>query len=386
MKKLIRNGSVWSGTEFTDSDILIEGRRITAVGKDLAAEQADVVDAAGKFIVPGIIDCHVHLSMNGGAHPMAELSKASEAEALFVAMQSCDELVKSGITTIRECGGKGMESVILSRAIEAGKMIGPRIITCIKAIKIIGGHFVGAEVTGPTQAREAARALIRDGGQFIKLMATGGLGKIGEKPGVVELDVDEMRAAIDEGKKHEMIGVAHCHSKQGMLNALEAGAVSIEHATFIDEEVVGVMLKKGAYICPTFSPYILIDRYGRENGVSDYMCRMAGEICEYKNRAFRIAPDSGMPIAFGRDAGAPFVRHGKYVLEMQAMEKCGMSRAAIITSATENAAKLLGIWNDAGSLETGKFADIVVLDRDPLTDLAAFENVSMIFKEGILVQ
>ena len=116
------------------------------------------------------------------------------------------------------------------------------------------------------------------------------------------------------------------------------------------------------------------------------MCRMAGEICEYMIRAFRFAPDSGMPIAFGRDAGAPFVRHGKYVLEMQAMEKCGMSRAAIITSATENAAKLLGIWNHAGSLEMGKFADIVVLDRDPLTDLAAFENISMIFKEGILVQ
>jgi Imidazolonepropionase and related amidohydrolases len=202
----------------------------------------------------------------------------------------------------------------------------------------------------------------------------------------VELDVDEMRAAIDEGKKHEMIGVAHCHSKQGMLNALEAGAISIEHATFVDKEVVEVMLEKKAYVVPTFSPYVLIDRHGLENGVSAYMCRMAGEICAYKNEHFRQVHESGVPIAFGRDAGAPFVRHGKYVLEMQAMEKCGMSRRAVIQSATENAAKLLGLWDDVGSLDAGKFADMVVLDADPANDLAAFESVAMVFKEGVRVR
>ena len=386
MKKLIRNGSVWSGNRFIPADILIEGKRITSVSPGLNDGQAEVVDASGKYVLPGIIDCHVHLSMNGGAHPMADLAKASEAEALFVAMQSCDELIKSGVTTIRECGGKGMESIILSRAVEAGKMTGPRIISCIQAIKIIGGHFIGWEVTGSDEARKAARSLIRDGAKYIKLMATGGLGKIGEQPGVVELDVDEMRAAIDEGKKHDMIGVAHCHSKQGMLNALEAGATSIEHATFLDEEVVAVMREKGAYVVPTFSPYVLIDRFGPENGVSAYMCRMAGEICEYKNRTFHIAPDNGVPIAFGRDAGAPFVRHGKYVLEMQSMENCGMSRAAVIASATENAAKLLGLWEDVGSVEMGKFADMVVLDRDPLADLAAFEDIAMVLKEGVRVR
>lgn len=386
MKKLIRNGSVWSGKGFVPADICIDGKRISKIAPGMAQEQAEVIDATGKYILPGIIDCHVHLSMNGGPHPMAELSKSSEAEALFVAMQSCDELIKSGVTTIRECGGKGNESVILANAVEAGKMAGPRIISCIKAIKIIGGHFVGAEVTGPVEAREAARTLIKDGAKFIKLMATGGLGKIGEKPGVVELDVDEMRAAIDEGKKHDMIGVAHCHSKQGMLNALEAGAVSIEHATFVDKEVVEAMLEKKAYVVPTFSPYILIDRHGPDNGVSAYMCRMAKEICAYKNEYFKLVHESGVPIAFGRDAGATFVRHGKYVLEMQAMEQCGMSRQAIIQSATENAAKLLGLWDDIGSLDAGKFADMVVLDADPAKDLAAFEAVAMVFKEGTHVR
>lgn len=386
MKKMIRNASVWSGRDFVPANIFIDGKRISKVVPGTVQEQVEVINATGKFILPGIIDCHVHLSMNGGSHPMAELSKASEAEALFVAMQSCDELIKSGITTIRECGGKGNESVILANAVESGKMTGPRIVTCIKAIKIIGGHFVGMEVTGPVEATEAARILIKDGAKFIKLMATGGLGKIGEKPGVVELDVNEMRAAINEGKKHEMIGVAHCHSKHGMLNALEAGATSIEHATFVDKEVVEALLEKKAYVVPTFSPYILIDRHGLENGVSAYMCQMAKEICAYKNEHFKLVHESGVPIAFGRDAGAPFVQHGKYVLEMLAMEKCGMSRPAIIQSATENAAKLLGLWDDVGSLDAGKFADMVVLDADPAKDLAAFANVAMVFKEGTRVR
>ena len=386
MKRLIRNGSVWSGKGFAAADILIDGKRISQVGPGLSVEGAEVIDAAGKYVLPGIIDCHVHLSMNGGAHPMADLARSREAEALFVAIQSCDELIKSGVTTVRECGGIGLESVILRKAVEEGKLVGPRIITCGQAIRIIGGHFVGPEVTGPKEARETARRLIRDGAQYIKLMATGGLGKIGEKPGVVELDVDEMRAAAEEGAKHEMAVVAHCHSKEGMLNALEAGATSIEHATFLDEEVIDVMLAKKAFLTPTFSPYVLIDRHGRDHGVSDYMCRMAGEICAYKNRTFHMAPDRGVPISFGRDAGAPFVRHGQYVLEMQSMEACGMSRAAIIASATENAAKALRIWDDAGSLEAGKFADILMVNSDPLADLNAFSGVFSVLKEGAVVR
>ncbi len=386
MKQLIRNGSVWSGSAFSTADILVEGKRIVQVGPGLSAEGARVIDATGNYVLPGVIDCHVHLSMNGGAHPMADLARSREAEVLFVAIQSCDELLKSGITTVRECGGIGLESMILRKAVEEGKLAGPRIITCGQAIRIIGGHFVGPEVTGPKEAKEAARRLIRDGAQYIKLMATGGLGKIGEKPGVVELDEEEMRAAAEEGAKHEMAVVAHCHSKEGMMNALAAGATSIEHATFLDEEVVDAMLAHQAFLTPTFSPYVLIDRYGRDHGVSDYMCRMAGEICAYKNRTFHLAHEKGVPISFGRDAGAPFVRHGQYVLEMQSMEACGMSRASIIASATETAARALRLWDDVGSLEAGKFADILILDSDPLVDLKAFTGIVSVLKEGMVVR
>lgn len=284
MRILIQNGLAWLDRSWQAADILVEGDQIVAVGKDLRQEADQVVDAAGKYILPGIIDCHVHLAMNGGPHPMADMKGNREAEALLTAILSAEELVRAGITTIRECGGIDRESIIVRDAVKAGKLQGPRVLTCLQAIKIPGGHFYGVEVTGPQEARQGARHLISQGAQYIKLMATGGLGKVGEKPGVVELDVDEMKAAIDEGRKHGMSSAAHCHSKEGMMNALAAGVTTLEHCTFLDEEVVEEILARDVYMVPTFSPYCQMDRYGPEQGISPYMCQMAKEITAYKNK------------------------------------------------------------------------------------------------------
>jgi imidazolonepropionase-like amidohydrolase len=382
MKTQIKNGQVWIDNNWVKTDVLIEDKKIIRVADSINDPEASTIDAAGKFVLPGVIDCHVHLSMNGGSHPMADLGKSREAEALLTAAKSCDELLKAGVTTIRECGGIGLESVILRDAIKAGKMDGPRIITCGKAIKIPGGHFVGAEVTGAQEARHAARTLIRDGAQFIKLMATGGLGKIGEKPGVVELDTDEMEAAIKEGQKHGMSSAAHCHSKEGMLNAMAAGVTTLEHCTFIDDEVIDKMLENDIYMVPTFSPYCQMARYGAENGVSSYMCQMSKDISAYKNKTFRLVYERGVKIAFGRDAGAPLTKHAEYTIEMTDMENAGMSRKDIIISATETAAKAMQIWEETGSITEGKFADIIILEADPLDDLRNYKQISAVFAEG----
>ncbi|CCQ95552.1 Xaa-Pro dipeptidase family enzyme [[Clostridium] ultunense Esp] len=389
MDMLILNGNVWRSGSFKKLNIVVRNGKIQNVNsnqeKSGIKENYKVIDAENQYILPGIIDCHVHLSMNGRAHPMAELSKSSEAEAAIVAALSSNKLLRSGITTIRECGGIAEESLIIKEAIENGEIRGPRIIPCINAIKIPGGHFVGKEITGPNESRRAARELIGGGARFIKLMATGGLGKIGEEPGVVELNVDEMEAAAYEGKKHGMSVAAHCHSKEGMMNALKAGATTLEHCTFLDEEVIDMMLEHDVFMVPTFSPYELISRYGKDSGVSTYMCRMAEEICEYKNKTFVSAYKRGVKIAFGRDAGAPFTKHEDYTVEMKAMEKAGMTKEDIIISATETAAKALNLYDEVGSIEKDKYADMIILSENPLIDLENFKKINYVIKEGKIV-
>lgn len=385
MRILLKNGQVWLDRTWRSADVLVDEDKIAQIGEHLEATADQVIDAAGKYILPGIIDCHVHLSMNGGPHPMADLGKCREAEATLASIESAQELVRAGITTARDCGGIDRETVIVRDAIKAGRIQGPRVVCCVGAIRIIGGHFYGTEIAGADEARRAAREYVKQGAQYIKLMATAGLGKLGEQPGVAELDVDEMTAAVNVGRKHGMASAAHCHSKEGMMNALDAGVTTLEHCTFLDQEVVDRIVAQDVFVVPTFSPYCQMDRYGAERGVSPYMCKMSHDICQHKEKTFPLAYKSGVKIAFGRDAGAPLVRHGEYYREMLYMEETGMSRTDIIVSATETAAAACQLQDVTGSLAPGKCADILVLDADPLDDLNNFRKVHLVIAAGRMV-
>lgn len=382
MKKIIKNGYVWDGQKFAVKDIVINNEMIDKVADSCEGSFDEVINAKSKYVLPGIIDCHVHLSMDAGSHPMATLSQGSESEALLEAVLSAEKIIKSGITTVRDCGSLGFEILSLRDEVNKGRFKGPRIFACGKAIKITGGHFIGRVTDGIDDARKAAREMIEAGADFLKFMGSGGLGKIGEQPGLVELDQDEIEIAVKQGRKHDMASATHAHGKQSMLNALNAGTTTLEHCTFMDQEVIDKILEKDVFVVPTFAPYLLISEKGAEAGVSDYMVNMAKQVYKEKIPRFRKAYNAGIKIAFGRDAGAPFTKHEDFIVEMKAMESAGMSRKDIITSATENAARALKLWDKIGSIEKGKYADIILVDDKPLDDFDNFKKIFKVIKSG----
>lgn len=375
MITLFRNANVWKNSGFVTSDLVIDGSNIIYVGPSSNSVTCDrVIDVTGQYLLPGIIDCHAHVTMVGGNRHMAVFFKENPCELTIEGMLNCKRMAEHGITSARECGGKGMETLALRDFINSGKLIGPRLLCSKTPIKAVGGHEPGYDVTGPYEARETARRFLYEGADFLKVMITGGLGKVGEDPGVVEMELDEVKAIVAEAKKRHKKVACHCHSRAGMEMLLDAGADSIEHATYLDPEINERIIKQGVYVVPTFTPYEIAAACGEESGLlMDTVLAARGIIAEKRQR-FKQAYEQGVQFAFGRDSGGFFMDQGEFADEMLYMEQAGMRREDIIKSATENAAKLLGIWNDTGSLEVGKRADILFLTANPLEDLTAFRN------------
>ena len=245
-----------------------------------------MIDATGKVAIPGMINCHVHLGMNAGTHPMNALATATQLQVLMQAIENAQKMVNKGITTVRDCGAKEFEILLLRDHVKKGTVPGPRILAS-QAIKITGGHFTGRVVDGPIEAKRAVREQVYAGIDFVKLMASGGLGRANEEPGTPELDVDEMQAAIREGKKHSLKAAAHAHSKQSMLNAIAAGVDTVEHATFLDNEVIDAILTRDLTIVPTFQPYYQISTFGGGAGMASFMVDAAKKIYAEKLPRFQ---------------------------------------------------------------------------------------------------
>lgn len=387
MITLLKSGMVWDTDHFRQTDIAIADQKIEFVDKapeDFACDA--LYDVSGKYIVPGVIDCHAHITMSGGNRHMAEFFAADENHLAVEGVVNARKMVTHGITSARDCGGKFMETLAVRDAINSGKIVGPRLLCSGTPIKIVGGHEPGYDVTGVDEARRAARLFIYKGVDFLKVMITGGLGKAGEDPGAVEFELDEVREIVREAKKKGKKVACHCHSRKGMELLLDAGADSIEHATYLDREVNERIMAQGVYVVPTFFPYEIAAAEGEERGLLMDTVLAARAIVGEKRRRLKQAYEQGVAIAFGRDSGGFFMDQGEFANEMALMENAGMQKKDIIRSASENAANLLGIWHETGSLDAGKAADVLVLDRDPLVTWDAYrEGLRMVYANGQLV-
>ena len=402
---LIHAGSAFTGTSDRlqkNVTLIIEENKIKAVKTGfVAGEKGDtVVDLKNATVMPGLMDMHVHLSsQHGGPQTYLERFSLNEADYALRAANYAAITLQSGFTTVRNLGDSYNETIALRSAIGKGYAEGPRIYTVGKSIATTGGHAdpsngmahllrpdVGPKqgvVNGETEAREAVRTRYQDGADLIKITATGGVlsvAKSGQNP---QFMTDELEAIVDTAKDYGMTVAVHAHGKEGMKRAISAGVDSIEHGTYMDDEIRDLMKANGTYYVPTILAGKFVADKAKIDGFFPELVRpKAAAIGPLIQETFKQAHKAGVKIAFGTDSGVS--AHGDNAQEFSLMVEAGMAPADALLSATKNSAELLGISDILGTLEPGKLADIVAVEGNPLDNIALMESVSFVMKDGVI--
>jgi imidazolonepropionase-like amidohydrolase len=373
----IKNGNLlMPDGKLVKGNVLIEGGAIKAVGERAAVPpKTRTIDASGKTVMPGLIDAHTHLTVY---QDPALLSAAGAGRAIMRGASLARQALRAGITTMRDMGGFMFTDIDLRNAIAAGQVPGPRLLCSGKVISTTGGHifYVSREADGPDEVRKAAREQIKMGADLIKVMCSGGVERVDESINAVQLNMDEIRAAVGVAKDNGTVVAAHAHPKRAMKEALLAGVSSIEHGSLLDEEVAEIMLKKRAFVVPTFSVYAAIANLGLP-GLSE----RARFVYEAKKKSFKIVLKRGVRWGVGTDSGA-FSPMSSIVDELVITHSLGVSAAEVLNRVTAGNAELIGL-KDTGILAAGKRADIIIVDGNPLRDLEALRSVSFTIANGV---
>lgn len=386
-----------ANTTQPEMTIVIEGTKITDVkkGYQQAPSGVTVIDLKTKTVLPGLIDCHVHLSGETSKNRYTEGFTLNEEDFAFRAVGYADRTLMAGFTTVRDLGGS--IALALRNAINGGYVIGPRIIAAGKSIATTGGHAdpsngVNRELMGdpaakegvvnsPEEARKAVRQRYKEGSDVIKITATGGVLSNAKDGAGAHFTEEEITAVVATAKDYGYKVAAHAHGAEGMKRAIRAGVNSIEHGTFMDDEVIALMKKNGTYYVPTITAGKSVADSAKLPGYyPPFVVTKAIETGPKIQATFAKAYKAGVKIAFGTDAGV--FGHGKNAKEFEYMVEAGMPPMVAIKSATVVAADLINMPDKLGALEKGKLADIIAVDGDPLQDIKTMRAVSFVMKEG----
>ena len=396
MRRILSNARVidGAGQVLPDRFLVIEGGAIADIRpmSDFPdTPDGEVVDVSGRTVMPGLIDCHVHLSIDGDADPIGQVVGDTAAMSALRMARNAAKTLAAGVTTVRDLGAKDHVDISFRRGLDEGlAAAAPRLVLSGQPVTMTGGHCwqFGRQADGVDDARRAAREQIRAGADCVKLMATGGILTQGNEIGAAQLEEAEMRAAIEEADKAGKLTAVHAHGASGIKNGVRAGVHSVEHAYFLDNEGIDLMLKRSVWLVPTAAAVDLVVKNGIESGIPADVVEKAEQAIESQRATCRNALGSGVRIAMGTDAGTPYNRHGENAQELVALVSLGMSPMDAIRATTIRGAELLGLADRVGTLEVGKTADIVVVDGDPLEDisvLCAPERIAMVLQGGEIV-
>jgi imidazolonepropionase-like amidohydrolase len=373
---VLRNGVALVGPELTERPFRTLALQGDSIGEfDVEAE--DTVDLDGAYVIPGLVDCHVHFDL--AAHPLAYVHWDRSG---FVRSTTCLHngllALRSGITAVRDLGS--VDHLVLEYAahVRAGTLTGPRVTAAGRPITITGGHCAqyGLVADGPVAVRTAVRAQIASGATVVKLMATGGISTPGN-PGVPGLNLDEMTAAVEEAHKLGARVAAHAHAPAGIVAALTAGVDTIEHAAFADDNAFELLKSTDATLVPTVSA---LNNIAPGVGIPDDTVEKSLAARETYRASTARAIHAGVRIAAGTDAGTAFNPIGGLIDELEMYCAAGMSAFEAVRSATVHAGPLVG--GQVGMISPGYRADLLVLADDPRTDIAALRKPSRVIARG----
>lgn len=384
--------------------ILTDGEKISQITERAEVPEGyEVIDLAGKYIMPGLINLHVHLPASGKpakkASDPVKLVKLITSNALFkkIGLAMCTSNAKtqlmSGVTTIRTVGGVADYDTTIRDSIKAGKTVGPRIVASNMAVSVEGGHMAHSlayVATSPEEAAHYVRVIAADKPDIIKLMITGGVldAKAKGEPGELKMPPEYVRAACDEAHKLGLKVAAHVESPEGVKCALENGVDTIEHGAEPTDEIIGLFKEKKACHIATLSPALPFARFDRAVSRVSEVEQYNGELVfEGIIGCAKACLDAGIPVGLGTDTGCPYVTQYDMWRELNYFQKfCGVSNAFALHTATELNAKLAGIGDITGTIAEGKCADFVVTESNPLQTLEALRNISIVVIYGKVIK
>ncbi len=396
-RTLVRAGhllDVKSGKLLDGQTIVVVGETIQSIAptSGVPAQPADtVIDLGGMTVLPGLIDVHTHLTMNTDFDPYRELTVTDAKEAINGVVNARATLL-AGFTSVRNVGAGGYTDVDLRDAINAGQVPGPHMLVSGPAMGITGGHcdqnllplryhVVGDGVAdGIAEVQHKVRENIKYGADLIKICATGGVLSKGDDPQASQYTLEEMQAIVADAHRLGRKVAAHAHGAQGILWASEAGVDSIEHGSYIDDAAIAEMKKHGTYLVPTL---YLEDWMLEKGSLPPFYRQKMVDVSAVAKSNIKHAMQAGVKIALGTDAAV--YPHGLNAHELDVyVNQLGMAPLTALQTATLNAADLMGWTAKTGSLEAGKWADIIAVDKNPLDDVRVLQNVKFVMKAGVV--